>query len=73
MLTVEGCSPKTNWVISPIENRVISEKNGTGKMFTISIKRCSLISGVHYERFHCKLSIRKIGVLPNLPEVAGLT
>ena len=41
MFTVEGCSPKTNRVISPIVKYM--EKNGTGKVFTI--KKCLLIRG----------------------------
>ena len=32
-------------------NSKVCRKNGTGKVFTI--KGCSLIRGVHYERFHC--------------------
>ena len=37
---------------SYFSNSKVYGKNGTGeKVFTI--KRCSLIRGVHYERFHC--------------------
>ena len=32
-------------------NGKVYGENGTGKVFTM--KRCSLIRGVHYERFHC--------------------
>ena len=49
LFTVEGCSPKTNQVIFPIVK--YTEKMGPGKIFTM--KGCSLIRGVHYERFHC--------------------
>ena len=35
-------------------------KMGPGKVFTM--KRCSLIRGVHYERFHCIM----LCVLPKL-------
>ena len=49
LFTVEGCSPKINRAISPIVK--YTEKMGPGKVFTI--KRCSLVRGVHYERFHC--------------------
>ena len=48
LFTVEGCSPKTNRAISP----TVKYKNGTGKKCSLQ-KRCSLIRGVHYERFHC--------------------
>ena len=47
LFTVEGCSPKTNRIISPS----IQKKLDREKVFTI--KGCSLIRGVHYERFHC--------------------
>ena len=49
LFTVEGCSPKTNRAISSTVKYM--EKMGPEKMFTI--KRCSLIRGVHYEMFHC--------------------
>ena len=49
LFTVEGCSPKTNRVISPIVKYM--EKIGPGKVFTT--KGCSLIRGVHSEKFHC--------------------
>ena len=51
LFTVEGCSPKTNRAISSMVKYM--GKMGPGKVFTI--KRCSLIRGVHYERFHCSL------------------
>ena len=50
LFTVEGCSPNTNRDISP-NSKVYEKKWDRGKVFTI--KRCSLIRGVHYERFHC--------------------
>ena len=52
LFTVEGCSPKQNRIISPIvKYRCIQKKRDREKVFTI--KGCSLIRGVHYERFHC--------------------
>ena len=51
LFTVEGCSSKTNRAISPMVEYM--RKMGPGKAFTI--KRCSLIRGVHYERFHCSI------------------
>ena len=51
LFTVEGCSPKTSRAISPIVK--YTEKWDREKVYTI--KGCSLIRGVHYERFHCKL------------------
>ena len=56
LFTVEGCSPKTNRVNfsnSKVHN-IIRKKWDRGKVFTI--KGCSLIRGVHYERFHCTSS-----------------
>ena len=49
LFTVQRSRAKTNRVISPS----IRGEMGPGKVFTI--KRCSLIRGVHYERFHCIL------------------
>ena len=53
LFTVEGCSPKTNRVIFPIVK--YTEKWNREKVFTM--KGCSLIRGVYYERFHCKFLI----------------
>ena len=49
MFTVERCSPKTNWAISPI----VKYMEQTGKVFTMN--RCSLIRGIRYETFHCTI------------------
>ena len=53
LFTVEGCSAKTNRIISPMVK--YTEKWDREKVFTI--KGCSLIRGVHYERFHCTLDV----------------
>ena len=45
LFTVDGCSPKTNQLISPIVKYM--EKMGLGKK-VFTIKRCPLIRGVHY-------------------------
>ena len=50
LFTVQGCSPKTNRAISPTVK--YTEKMGPGKSVHYK-QRCSLIRGVHYERFHC--------------------
>ena len=51
LFRVEGCSPKTNRVISPIVK--YTEKMGPGKVFTI--KGCSLIRGFTMRGFTVQL------------------
>ena len=46
LFTVEGCSPKTNWIISPIVKYMYTEKMGPGKSVqykgVFTNKGCSL-------------------------------
>ena len=53
LFTVEGCSPKRNRVISSMVKYI--GKWDREKVFTM--KRCSLIRGVHY-MFHCNFIIQ---------------
>ena len=53
MFTVHSRGVFTQDKSGYFSNGKVYGKNGTGIKCSLSIKRCSLIRGVHYERFHC--------------------